>query len=498
MKIPLSIRRAVHIAFLMMAILLGAFAALRIHKIPLVEIPFPDNYPLEIENLKHGFEQGDTPSNRDYESLFHYFLEGYLYYKSPLGARVDYPGLPSKHGRQVDQLEGFSRLAPLLAAWLYSGRPDRVTLHNGAVINLSHLLRGALLAGTDPRSPEYWGGIEAAIDQRIVEAADIALVLWLTRDHIWETLAIEEQQQLASWLVRVNEQKIPDNNWHLFVVLVNAVLRDLDRPEGNTEKIDEHYARHKQFYREKGWYTDGERDGERFDYYNAWAIHYSLYWIDKIVPDLDHDFIHTSFGEYLSNYKYFFGVQGFPVMGRSTCYRMAAPAPLVLGYRDHASSVTAGEVRRALDGVWSYFIQRRAVKAGTVTQGYCDADPKILDDYSGQGSCLWSLRSLVAAFTLPETEALWRGMPAPLPVERASYRIDLLPVYQKIEGDKASGSIKLFPVSPSVSDELRLMFYRWTDRLWARLTHRIQRTKNKAAGYNASHYSSQEPYCGCP
>lgn len=82
MKIPLSIRRAVHIAFLMMAILLGAFAALRIHKIPLVEIPFPDNYPLEIENLKHGFEQGDTPSNRDYESLFHYFLEGYLYPES--------------------------------------------------------------------------------------------------------------------------------------------------------------------------------------------------------------------------------------------------------------------------------------------------------------------------------------------------------------------------------------------------------------------------------
>jgi len=41
------------------------------------------------------------------------------------------------------------------------------------------MLRTGILHGVDPRSNEYWGAI-GDYDQRIVEAADIARILWLT------------------------------------------------------------------------------------------------------------------------------------------------------------------------------------------------------------------------------------------------------------------------------------------------------------------------------
>src|ERR1700730_1414467 len=53
-------------------------------------------------------------------------------------------------------------------------------------------------------------------DQRTVEAADIARVLWLTRAQIWSTLSKPKQDQVANWLLQVNSVVTRESNWLIF------------------------------------------------------------------------------------------------------------------------------------------------------------------------------------------------------------------------------------------------------------------------------------------
>src|SRR5215216_5355984 len=83
--------------------------------------PVPERrFPTEGEALLRGF-QGTTPTVGAYDSLFHYFVLGWDTYHLPIGSGAAYPGLPSEHGAGADRMEGFARLAPMVATWLASG-----------------------------------------------------------------------------------------------------------------------------------------------------------------------------------------------------------------------------------------------------------------------------------------------------------------------------------------------------------------------------------------
>jgi hypothetical protein len=482
-------------------LVIGVVLGWRAYQNPLLEVPYPKHYPQAAEKLLANFhdhdQSKDTLSMENYEQLFTYFLEGYYFYKSKSGALVNYPGLPSKHERLVDQMEGFTRIAPLIGAWLYSGRSPSIALQNGKNVDLAVLLKKAIIAGTDPESEEYWGHIKIS-DQRIVEAADIALVLWMTRTQLWDTLRPHQQKHIATWLVQVNGKKIPDNIWHLFVALVNAVLIDLGQEEGSEKQIQQHYVTMKSFYRGKGWFTDGLKHGKRFDHYNAWGIHYALYWLNKMKPDLDSPFIQDAVGDFSESYKLLFTPNGFPIYGRSICYRMALPAPLIIASTHSPKRVSSGEARRAMDLTWRYFIQHGALRAGTVTQGYCGTDPRILDHYSGQGSCLWSLRSLIVALSLPATDAYWQTTPERLPIEKQNYTVTLDVPGWVVSGDSQHKQVTLQRVHDNKKRaDSKLEEYSWLESFKEKFTHRLARPKNTEAMYDGSSYSSELPFCGC-
>jgi hypothetical protein len=174
-----------------------------------------------------------------YTGLFQYFLRSYLEYASPAFERVFYPGMGSVHGYQISGLEGFARTAPLLAAWISSGRDPAIIIPTtGESVDLQAVLRKGLLAGTNPDSHAYWGKI-TGIDQRTVEAADISRVLWLTREQIWTKFSVAEQNQVAEWLLGVNTAITPKNNWLLFPVVVNFVLDALGY--AGTTKTEPYY-----------------------------------------------------------------------------------------------------------------------------------------------------------------------------------------------------------------------------------------------------------------
>jgi hypothetical protein len=446
--------------------------------------------PAAYESLLSGFRQHEAPSAEVYADLFRYFMAGFANYRSPLGALADYVGADSYNGSLMDRLEGFSRIAPLAAAWLYGGRAPRLELPDDTTLDLIAMLKAGLLAGTDPASPEYWGKI-GNWSLAIVEAGDIALALWLSRKHVWDTLGQAERGRIADWLLQVNGPHLPDNNWHLFITKVNAVLSTLGAAHDDA-KLGWHYHRAKSFYCGQGWFRDGESgDTPGFDYYNAWAFHYELQWLRRIAPDLDNGFIDQAMREFAAIYKYFIGPAGFPMMGRSTCYRMAAPTPLIFAQDQHPDVVSPGEARRALDAIWQHFILHGAVRDGGVTQGYFGADYRLVEPYSGPASCLWSLRSLVAAFILPDTHPFWQVRPERLPVEISDYRLPVGPTGWTIVGDRASGVVTL---ETGQSGDAPLVGIGVLDRLLSPFFRVPRRPTNICAKYHRARYLSTSPY----
>jgi hypothetical protein len=430
-----------------------------------------------------------------YSRLVHYFVEGFLRYRSRLGAYAAYPGRWGGEGtaaeRHHNRMEGFTRLAPLLAAWICGGRPQRLQLASGKQTDLSALLASGLSAGTDPASPEYWGDI-GHHDSRIVEAADAALAVWLCRETLWREFPAEARDRILNWLAQVREKRTVDNNWHLFIVLVDCVIEALG---GKTDLAERRrrYERAKSFYVGDGWFRDGPEG--HFDYYNAWGFHYALDWMRRIAPDWDRTFLSDTGRAFARTYKYFFGPKGFPIMGRSICYRMAAPAPLVAAFRYAPDLVTAGEARRALDHVWSLFCRKGALVRGNVTQGYFATDYRILDSYSGPASCLWSLRSLVAALSNPDDSEFWLSAGEPLPVEKGDFQVDIPAVRWRVVGRKADGDVRLESLVSGLPFQVALEDVRLRDRFLNSILRRGRGPSNEAAKYGLAVYSSARPFC---
>ena len=473
------------------AILAGALLAVAIWRVSHPAVTHPDTH-------LSGFSSGSTPANEDYDNLFRYFVQGFETHKSKAGGLAFFSGLPSTNGARSDALEGFSRSAPLWAAWVNSGRENTVRLQSGVTVDLTDEFRRGLLAGTNPSSADYWGTI-ADHDQRIVEAADIALSLWLLKARVWPALSSAQKTQVAAWLQQAASHLPYDNNWRLFPAFVSLVLDNLGVAT-DRRNADTNYQRFKQFYRGDGWFSDGlsgEGKAARFDYYNAWEMHYRLYWIERVAPDFDTPFIQRARREFLHSYKYLIGPQGFPVMGRSVCYRMAAVAPLIFGQQTDPAEIAPAEARRGLDATWSYFIQRGALEEGNVTQGYCAADPRILDNYSGPASCLWALRSLVVAFAQPPASNFWIVAPGKLPVEIASYSVSVPATQWTITGDLPTSTIQIHKPGRDPHSAPPLESYGLLRQAAGALFRRPFRPKNEAAKYDAGVYDSAHPFCGC-
>lgn len=375
-----------------------------------------------------------------YEELFKYFAYGNIKYQSPEGAFVFYPGEISGRGRKINGLEGFARFFPLAASWLFSNHSEDIILNNNSY-NLIDILKEGLLNGTNPSSLEYWGDIYDN-DQRIVEAADIALALWISKDQIWVNLSIDEKLRIVNWLNQSINKKIVDNNWNLFPITIVKVLEAFDYTnEKDLNYANNLYNKYKtKHYIGKGWYDDPPKG---IDYYNAWSIHYSLFWIDQIDPNFDPDFIRNSHTEFVKFYKFLFSKNGFPMMGRSVCYRLAAPSPIISAALISPKEISPGVALRTLDATWIHFTKNNALQDGKLTQGYYEDDLRLLDDYSGAGSCLWSLRSLIVAFYVDKSLQIFAAEEQLLPIEESNFEITNSAIGWTIIGDKLNQKIIL-------------------------------------------------------
>ncbi|SEN50609.1 DUF2264 domain-containing protein [Nonomuraea pusilla] len=127
-------------------------------------------------------------------------------YRSADSALITLPGRES--WSRCDGLEGYARTF-LLAAFRVAG--------GGPAALLAPYEEG-LEAG-----PEVWPRIGDRT-QPMVEAASIALSLWLTRDRLWDRLPARTRERVAGYLSDALRHEPVDNNWWLFPAVVGGFL----------------------------------------------------------------------------------------------------------------------------------------------------------------------------------------------------------------------------------------------------------------------------------
>jgi hypothetical protein len=435
---------------------------------------------------------GGLPS-KSYEDAFLYLLEGFVNYRSPMGARANWPGAPSDHGRATDGLEGFARFFPLAASWLASGRPDEVEV-GGRKVSITAMLREGLLAGTDRDGPEFWGVITSG-NQRLFESADVAIGVWLTRDRIWAKLDRDGRDRVATWLRRALAVHAYEGNWSLIPIVVERVLVSLGEDVCCDQIVTERYWREfKALSLGGGWIADGTQGA---DYYNAWAMQYLMFWIDRIDPGFDPAFIRDSNRRMVGFFQYMIGPKGAPLFGRSVCYRMAVPVPLLVAQVLSPGAVAKGRAMRALDASWSYFVTHGATRDGGITQGFCGQDLALVNDYTAPASCLWSARGLVLALALDRELGLLDAKREPLPVEERDFSVRQPDLKWRLDGTKATGEIVLTIESDEKSEAPPLRPHTARDAFKEWLRHRPYRPANQDALYGARRYSTEQTLTRC-
>ena len=366
------------------------------------------------------------------EQMAVYFIDSFFYYSRFQFCRAYLPGWPSEQGSESDAIEATARTLPLMAAWIHYQMTNQGKLDSyGKCVRQA--LKQAFICGTNPEHPGYWGKIKD-YDQRICECCDIALALWLVRNTVWKSYSASEQERILCWLQGVNNCKTVDNNWHLFIVLTQQVVLALS---GKGENSEQRYARVKEFYVGEGWFRDGANGN--FDYYNSWAFHYLLFWIDRINPDFDHQFITQSCAEFAKTFRYFFTPCGFPFFGRSISYRLAAPVALMANAIQ--SGRADGQLKRIISTLTHFFILHGAVQHGVITQGLFQADRRLMDGYSGSGSSLWSLRTLILMLYSGTECGLLDTDEAPLEIETASFDFTIDAISARVTGIKETQEV---------------------------------------------------------
>ncbi|MEA3381945.1 MAG: DUF2264 domain-containing protein [Pseudomonadota bacterium] len=416
--------------------------------------------------------------------LITYFVDSWVRSTSLDCTRAYFKGAFSYNDRDIDAIEGTTRFLPFIASVLMNPNFNVPSIEKEKGRSLEDMFISAIVNGTDPLSKGYWGQVED-YSQLICEGADVALALWIARDRVMERLSKLQKQNLFDWLRQCTLKKIVDNNWHLFRQTILLILSKLSEGEDSDSSS---YDRIKSFYVGDGWFSDGV--GKNFDFYNAWAFHYSLFWFTEIDKDFDKEFISTANFKFCQSYQKLFTLNGFPMFGRSHCYRTAATSPLIASILLNNHSVEAGTAKRIFDQLWKFIIANGGIANGVPTQGYLKQDLRFLDEYSGPGSSLWGLRSLILLLQGETYKEFSQTIDNSLSVEVSDFRENIESIGLIVTGNKEQGTVEV-EWSDREFISVFIERYRFWDKLKEFLSQRPQRPKNDIFKNKLKTYSSK-------
>lgn len=371
-------------------------------------------------------------------------------------------GTPSDHDAQADRLESFARPLLLAAFYLQSAPepdPEIVAFRE----RIARWFREALVAGSDPSHPGYWGP-DASYHQHHVEMGLLAIALQIAPGQLWDPLGAEDRARVAAWFATCRGGGIVNNN-HLFMSV--HILEFLGKV-GHAHRTDraviiQHLNQLETMHRGGGWFEDGIN--QAYDHYNAYAFHfYGLWWArlhgrhEPARAARWRDWARS----FVADYQHFFAASGeHPAFGRSITYRFNAIAVFGLAVAENATDLPPGRLRRLCTRNLDFFLDRPITQEqGCLAYGFTDRFDAIIEPYSCPGSVYWCNKGLTPLL-LPPDHPFWTAPEAPLPAESGDFVHPIPPAGLLVRG--VAGEVEILNSGSMVSNtQLRYGAWKWS------------------------------------
>lgn len=345
-------------------------------------------------------------SKADFQNLMQKLLAPLKPLYSENSARLSLGKTAAHYDRVAAEMEAFSRPLWALAPYWQGGGIDD---------DFAKLYLSGFINGTDPENAEYWGEPKA-YDQRFVEMAAIATALMLAPDLLWTPLSEKQKLNLENWLLKINSYEIPQVNWIFFRVLVNSAFKLLGR-NYSQNALDESFIKIDSWYKNSGWYVDGE-SGQQ-DYYIGFAMHFYGLLYARVMGDTDlarSETYKKRAAEFAGEFIYWFDDNGAGLpYGRSLTYRFAQvsfwSACIYAEIEPFPIAVMKGIITRNIN----YFLNSEIFdRDGILTIGYTYPNFIMSENYNAPGSPYWAMKSFLI-LALPDSHKFWEVQSAPMP-----------------------------------------------------------------------------------
>ena len=372
-----------------------------------------------------GFTKNPKSCDRDYwvgqaYKMARPVLENMAHGKLQQNMLTEFSPSFDNRNRKVVFMETFGRLMAGIAPWL--ALPDDGSDEAKQRKQLRDWALASYRNAVDPSSPDYlcWG----VSDQNLVDAAYIAESFLRAYDTLWQPLDSLTKRRYFQEFQRLRRIDPPYTNWLLFASTIESFLA---KAGGGCDNFRVNMACRKveEWYVGDGWYADGPVFA--FDYYSSYVFH-AMYletlqaMIDaKVNTRIDYnkyfDRALKRAQKYAIILERFISPEGtFPVIGRSTPYRLAAMQPLALlaWYQKMPKELSNGQVRAALTQVMHRMFdhQNNYNQKGFLTIGFCGSQPETADWYTNNGSLYMTSLSFMP-LGLPANHPFWTDAPQP-------------------------------------------------------------------------------------
>lgn len=323
-----------------------------------------------------------------------------------------------------------------IAPWLETGPKDGA---EGALREqYAELARKAILAGTDPTSPDFMDFNEGS--QPVVDAALLTLAIVRAPTELWAKLDTATQNHLIKALESTRVIKPGYNNWLLFSAMVEAGLSFMGE-WWDPMRVDLAIRTVDGWYKGDGAYGDGPEF--HWDYYNSFIIHPMLVNVLEVIGKKSKVWESFEPGilararRYAAIQERMISPEGtYPPIGRSLSDRTGAfhlLAEMALR-RELPEGVTPEQVRCALTAVMRRMLEAPGTfdTEGWMRVGFCGRQPSIAESYISTGTayiCTWAMLPL----GLPETDRFWGAPAAPWTAKKVWGGIDI-PTDHAIQG----------------------------------------------------------------
>ena len=337
---------------------------------------------------------------------------------------------PTWDGRnkEVAYMECFGRLMAGIAPWL--ALPDDDTDEGLLRRQMRQWALSAYANAVNPDNADYL--LWRKEGQTLVDAAYLAESFLRAWDALWRPLDKETKQRYLTEFSLLRRVDPPYTNWLLFSSTIESLIfkataedRSLRQTaQGDEYRVNSAIRKVEEWYVGDGWYQDGPSFA--FDYYSSYVFHpmyletlqamceagvrsridYRSYYNRELRRAQKHALV----------LERFISPEGtFPVIGRSTPYRMAALTPLELmcWYDRLPEGVSRGQARAALTQVMHRLMDHQDnYSEGYLTIGFCGQQPETADPYTNNGS-LYITSMAFLPLGLPAAHPFWTDAAQP-------------------------------------------------------------------------------------